>query len=85
MHYGAVVSSSLQVELSGGGVGRRYHGAAVIESGSTLRVVEFGGLHGSRTLDATSVMQMSKCLTEYYHVVCIVDILFGVTVLTPYP
>ena len=84
MHCGAVVSLSLQVELSGGGVRRCYHGAAVIQSGSTLHVVEFGGLRGGRALAVTTVMQISECLTEYYHVVCIVDILFGVTVLTPY-
>ena len=63
------MSSSLQVELSGGGVRRYNHGAAVIESGSTVHVVEFGGEGEGHTLDATSVMQISECLTEYYHVV----------------
>ena len=59
------VSSSLQVELPGGGVRRREHAAAAVSSGSSVQVIEFGGqtFYGT-ILAATAVMTMSKLLSS---------------------
>ena len=56
------VSSSLQVELPGGGVRRRGHAAAAVSSGSSVQVIEFGGMVGVTNLAATAVMTMSKLM-----------------------
>ena len=70
-------SSSMQVELPGGGgvrrrmgggVRRGLHAAATVRSDNTVHVIEFGGMDESVTMLAcTTVMQMSE-YTHHVHV-----------------
>ena len=59
------MSLSLQVELPSGGVRRCHHAAAAVSSGSgsSVQVIEFGGLFGSTEISDTAVMAMSKLLS----------------------
>ena len=65
VHVCWLIALSMQVELPGGGVRRRWHAAAAVRSGSTVYVIEFGGQDSFNfELAATTVLQISKYMAD---------------------